>query len=92
MVDAYFFLTVVMTQLSDEDQKHLSKFVELFLTLLLRGFDEMDMKYRLELVKSFGFVLDLGINRTLGRMNELEKRMDEFEERVAQKESVTKKK
>lgn len=83
---------MVMTQLSDEEQLKISKFVELFLTIILHGFDEMEMKYRLELVKSLGFIFDLGVNKTIGRIGELERRMDQFEELMKKDESSSKKK
>ena len=68
-----------MDELAREDQEKIAKFFELFLSLILRGFDEMEMQKRLELVKLFGFLLDFGFEKTYGRINNLEKRLCDLE-------------
>ena len=52
-----FIGRVTMEELCKEDQENISKFFELFLSLILRGFDEMEMQKRLEFVRLFGFML-----------------------------------
>ena len=48
-----------MEDINEEDQKNISKFIELSLSLIIRGFDEMEMQKRLELVKLLGKMLNL---------------------------------
>ncbi len=50
--------------------------------LLVRGFDEMEMQKRLELVKLIGFSAELWIEKTYGRLLDLEKRVAELEKHV----------
>ena len=64
-----------MEDINEEDQKNISKFIELSLSLILRGFDEMEMQKRLELVKLLGFMLNFGFEKTYGKMIDLEKRV-----------------
>jgi hypothetical protein len=64
-----------MQNLGEEEQKNISQFIELSLSLILRGFDEMEMQKRLELVKLLGFMLNFGFEKTYGKMIDLEKRV-----------------
>ena len=64
-----------MKDIGEEEQKNISKFIELSLSLILRGFDEMEMQKRLELVKLLGFMLNFGFEKTYGKMIDLEKRV-----------------
>ena len=68
-----------MKDINEEDQKNISKFIELSLSLILRGFDEMEMQKRLELVKLLGFMLNFGFEKTYGKMLDLEKRVQALE-------------
>ena len=68
-----------MRDISQEDQEKISRFVELSLSLILKGFDEMEMKKRLELIKLLGHIINLGFEKIYGRMKELEKRMENLE-------------
>jgi len=71
-----------MNELNEEEQEKLSKLIELFLSLIMHGFDEMEMQKRLELVKLIGFSAELWIEKTYGRMLDLEKRVSELEKHV----------
>jgi len=64
-----------MEDVEEEEQEKISKFIELSLSLILRGFDEMEMQKRLELVKLLGFMLNFGFEKTYGRLLDLEKRV-----------------
>lgn len=68
-----------MDDLSKEEQENISRFIELSLSLIIRGFDEMEMQKRLELVKLLASVLNIGFEKTYGRILNLEKRIDELE-------------
>ena len=74
-----------MEEIRGEDQEKISKFIELFLGLILGGFDEMEMQKRLELVKLSGFLLNFGFEKTYGRMLDLEKRVQELEKNSKKK-------
>ena len=69
-----------MDEISKEEQEKLSKFFELTLSLILRGFDEMEMQKRLELIKLLGFILNFGFEKTYGRIISLEERVQALEE------------
>jgi len=71
-----------MDGLTEDEQEKLSKFIELSLSLIMHGFDEMEMQKRLELVKLIGFSAELWIEKTYGRMLDLEKRVQELEKHV----------
>ena len=73
------FSGLFMRDISQEDQEKISRFVELSLSLILKGFDEMEMKKRLELIKLLGHIINLGFEKIYGRMKELEKRMENLE-------------
>ncbi len=70
-----------MTDLSESEKKDISKFIEYSLMLILRGFDEMEMDKRLDLVKMLGSVIDIGLNKLYFRISELEKRIMALEEK-----------
>ena len=74
-----------MEDINEEDQKKISKFIELSLSLILRGFDEMEMQKRLELVKLLGFMLNFGFEKTYGKMLDLEKRVQTLEQNSKKK-------
>ena len=69
-----------MQDIGEEEQKNISQFIELSLSLILRGFDEMEMQKRLELVKLLGFMLNFGFEKTYGKMSDLEKRVQILEQ------------
>jgi hypothetical protein len=71
-----------MDGLNEEEQEKLSKLIDLSLSLIMHGFDEMEMQKRLELVKLVGFSAELWIEKTYGRMLDLEKRVAELEKHV----------
>ena len=64
-----------MEELSDKEQEKVSKFIEFSLSLILKGFDEMEMQKRLELVKLLGFMINFWFEKTYGRMFDLEERV-----------------
>jgi hypothetical protein len=68
-----------MEGIREEAKEKISKFVELSLSLILHGFDEMEMQDRLELVKLLGFSAELWFEKTYGRMLDLERRVQELE-------------
>jgi len=72
----------IMDEITEADQEKISKFFELFLSLILRGFDEMEMRKRLELVKLFGFMLNFGFEKTYGRISILEQKLNALENSV----------
>ena len=74
-----------MIELREEEQQKISKFIELSLSLILRGFDEMELQKRLELVKLLGFMINLGVEQYYGRVLELERRMQAVEEKSKKK-------
>lgn len=74
-----------MEDINEEGQKKISKFIELSLSLILRGFDEMEMQKRLELVKLLGFMLNFGFEKTYGKMLDLEKRVQTLEQNSKKK-------
>jgi hypothetical protein len=74
-----------MPELREDEQQKISKFIELSLSLILKGFDEMEMQKRLELVKLFGFVINLGVEQYYGRLLELERRLQQVEEKSKKK-------
>lgn len=69
-----------MEEISEEEQEKISRFIQLSISLILRGFDEMEMQKRLELVKLLGFMLNLGFEKTYGKMIDLEKRVQALEQ------------
>ena len=68
-----------MEEISEDEQEKISRFIQLSLSLILRGFDEMEMQKRLELVKLLGFMLNLGFEKTYGRLLDLGKRIETLE-------------
>jgi hypothetical protein len=66
-------------ELSKEEQEKISRFIELSLSLIIRGFDEMEMQKRLELIRLLGTILNIGFEKTYGRIITLEKRIFELE-------------
>ena len=74
-----------MEEISGEEQENLSKFIELSLSLIIRGFDEMEMQKRLELVKLLGFTVQFWFEKTYGRMLDLERRVQTLEKNSKKK-------
>lgn len=68
-----------MEELDHDDQEKVSKFFHLSLSLLLRGFDQMEMQDRLELIRLLGFILNIGFDKIYIKMIELEKRVEVLE-------------
>ena len=68
-----------MEELGNEEQEKISLFIELFLSLIIRGFDEMEMQKRLKLVKLLGFMVNFGFEKTYGRLIDLEQRLNALE-------------
>jgi len=71
-----------MDPITDDEKEKLSKFMELSLSLILHGFDEMEMQKRLELVKLLGFSAELFFEKTYGRLLTLEQRVQDLERYV----------
>ena len=71
-----------MDGLSTEENEKLSKFMNLSLSLIMRGFDEMEMQQRLELVKLLGFATEFWFEKIYGRLIYLEKHVKELEEHI----------
>lgn len=69
-----------MEKISEEEQEKISRFIQLSISLILRGFDEMEMQKRLELVKLLGFMLNFGFEKAYGRIIDLEKRVQALEQ------------
>lgn len=67
---------------SIDNQEKISRFIELFLSLILRGFDEMEMKKRIELINLFGFIITGWIDNMIAKVNTLEKRVEELEDQL----------
>ncbi len=74
-----------MDDLTEEEQQNISKFIEYSLMLIVKGFDEMDMNKRLELVKLVGSMINIYFKKTYLRTLELEKRVKELEEKNKKK-------
>ena len=75
-----------MDDLSKEEQENISRFIELSLSLIIRGFDEMEMQKRLELVNLLGFIINLWFDKTYGRILNLEKRIIKLEKQNKKKQ------
>ena len=75
-----------MEEISKEEQEKISKFIELSLSLILKGFDEMEMQKRLELVNLLGFIINLWFDKTYGRILNLEKRIIQLEKQNKKKQ------
>jgi len=71
-----------MDALCKEEKEKISKFIELSLSLLQHGFDEMEMQKRLEFVKLLGSTAEFWVEKTYGRMLTLEHRVSELEKIV----------
>ena len=69
-----------MNESGEEEQEKISRFIQLSLSLIQHGFDEMEMQKRLETVKLLGFMLNLGFEKTYGRLVDLEKRVQALEQ------------
>lgn len=78
-------------EISEEEKEKVSRFIQLFLNMMIRGFDEMEMQKRLELVNNLGFMLEFGFNKTYGRIMDLEKRIQALEQNYTL-EKINKKK
>ena len=74
-----------MTDLSADEQKNLSKFIEYSLNLVLKGFDEMEINKRLELVKLSACVFDIFFNKMFLKISDLENRVKALEEKNKKK-------
>lgn len=74
-----------MKELNEDDKKNLSKFIEYSLSLIIHGFDEMEMEKRLELVKLTANTLNIFVEKTYGRMLDLEKRVEHLEAQISKK-------
>jgi len=72
-------------EMNEEEKEKISRFIHLFLNMMLRGFDEMEMQKRLELVNSLGVMLEFGFNKTCGRMIDFEKRLQMLEGQINKK-------
>jgi len=81
-----------MDDLSQHEKENISKFVEYSLMLLVRGFDEMEMNKRIEMVKLFGSILEISINKYFLKLSKLEDKIDYLEEKVDSLDKKNKKK
>ena len=72
-------------EISDEEKEKISRFIHLFLNMMIRGFDEMEMQKRLELIDNLGFVLEFGFNKTYGRITDFDRRLHALEEQINKK-------
>jgi hypothetical protein len=70
-----------MLEIGEEGQQNISKFITLSRSLILKGFNEMEMQKRLELVRVFGFLINRGVEHYYGRILELEKRIQMLKEK-----------
>jgi len=68
-----------------EEEKKISRFVQLSLNMMLRGFDEMEMQKRIELVELFGYTIQHGLLKNYTKINDLEKRIQELENNFKKK-------
>jgi hypothetical protein len=78
-----------MEDLDKSDKTNISKFIEYILSLLLYGFDEMEMEKRLELVKLTAYVMNIYVEKTFGRVLHLEKRVKHLEEQLNKKNKIS---
>jgi len=81
-----------MDELSETEKQSISKFIEYSLMLIIRGFDEMEMNKRIDLVKLFGSVVEIGINKYINKISILEKKINTLENRIDSLEQKNKKK
>jgi hypothetical protein len=65
----------------EDEHLQISRFIELFFSLLQHGFDEMEMQDRLELVRLLGSTADFWVEKTYGRMLALERRVQQLEQK-----------
>lgn len=65
-------------QMSEEERKT-SKFIQLLLNMMLRGFDEMEMQKRIEIVELFGYTIQHGFMKDCAWMKDFEKRIEALE-------------
>ena len=77
-----------MEQDNLEGQKKISKFVELSLLLILKGFDEMEMQKRLELIKLLKFIVTNEVDKTYNKINKLESRIERLENKDQEMENT----
>lgn len=63
----------------NEEEKKITRFVQLSLNMMLRGFDEMEMQKRLELVDLLGFTIQHSLFNNYTKVNDLEKRIQVLE-------------
>ena len=71
-----------MDGLSTEENEKLSKFMDLSFSLIMQGFDEMEMQQRLEFVKLLGFTTELWFKKIYGRILTLEKDVKELKNQL----------
>jgi len=81
-----------MDDLSQDEKQNISKFVEYSLMLIVRGFDEMEMNKRIEMVKLFGSMIDIFINRNYLKIAKLEDKISMLEDKIYELEGKNKKK
>jgi len=74
-----------MEDLDKTDKTNISRFIEYILSLLLYGFDEMEMEKRLELVKLTAYIVNIYVEKTYGKVFDLEKRVKHLEEQLNKK-------
>ena len=65
-----------MDDFHDIDKQNISRFLDYLLSLLLYGFDEMEMEKRLEIVKLTAYIFNVFIEKTYGRMLNLEEQVN----------------
>lgn len=69
----------------NKEEEKISRFIHLFLNMMLRGFDEMEMQKRLELINTLGFMLEFSFDKIYGRMIDFEKRLQTLEKNSKKK-------
>jgi len=74
-----------MDKSNDINKQNISRFIDYLLSLLLYGFDEMEMQKRLEIVKLSAYVFNVFIENNYRRMLNLENRIKSLEEQMNKK-------
>jgi hypothetical protein len=64
----------------EDSQEGISRFIKLYLSLILRRIDQMEMKKRIELINLFGSIIIGWIDKLINKVNTLEKRIQELED------------
>ena len=72
-------------EITEVEKEKISRFIHLFLNMMIRGFDEMEMQKRLELIDNLGFVLEFGFNKTYGWISDFDRRLHALEEQINKK-------